>query len=82
MSAIVEPILAGIIVSLLNKYVLKNPGLWQVICPEEHTTQTDNDDDGDEEIERSGTSIITTSTSDYSNTSIPHIHMHTSMSHG
>ena len=32
MPAILEPIEAGIVVALINKYVINNPRLWDYLC--------------------------------------------------
>ena len=63
-TAIAEPIVAGLIVALINKYVISNPGLFSC-CSAPATIRTD--------VEECSSS---SSTSSYVDVEVhPHVHM-------
>jgi hypothetical protein len=56
MTSIVEPIGAGIIVALINKFIINNHGLWSS-CSGSRDVKKDNDNDA---ISSSSTTTIDT----------------------
>jgi hypothetical protein len=66
MIAIIEPILAGLTVSIINKYIVNNPQLW-FWCTPPPPTRYEHEDD----LSSSNTTVSDISLDN------PHIHVHT-----
>ena len=45
MVAIIEPVGAGLLVALINKFIINNPGLWARICGCEHPHHEESQED-------------------------------------
>ena len=65
MTPILEPILAGILVSLINKFILNNNSIWNWCSPQEIVIEQHEDT-----ISSSNTTISDISFEE------PHIHVH------
>ena len=60
MPAILEPIEAGIIVALINKYVINNPKLWDYLCGTKAEEAKQDQEEADEDASSMTTSITGT----------------------